>query len=83
MPEYDNTNTFALFPNKEKKDSKDRDFGGYINIDGTEYWLSGYNRNNGVIGGTLKPKESLSEKWQDKKVVTDADEPISLDDIPF
>ena len=44
MPNYDNTNTGCLFRNADKKDEKDRDFAGALNIDGVEYWVSAYAR---------------------------------------
>lgn len=63
MPEYDKTNTFALFVNDKKgtvkqngKEDK-RDYTGTINVDGEEYWLDGYKRANGIIGGYVRKKE--------------------------
>ena len=41
MP-YDNTNRGALFRVEDKKDEKHADYSGNINVDGTEYWLSGW-----------------------------------------
>lgn len=95
MPDYDNTNTFALFPNKDKKEDKDRDFGGTINIDGKEYWLNGYNRSKGIIGGYVKEKtDRKDDMWPTKQEVPvlgtvepdgtiQYDDPINLDNIPF
>lgn len=41
--QYDNTNRGALFPNQRKQDGDNRpDFTGKINIDGTEYFISGW-----------------------------------------
>lgn len=41
--EYDNTNKGALFGNTRKREGKkDPDLQGKININGTEYWLSGW-----------------------------------------
>lgn len=40
--EFDNTNRGALFNNKRKTSDNHPDMTGKINIDGTEYWLSGW-----------------------------------------
>jgi hypothetical protein len=44
--DYDNTNRGALFRNEDKNpnDDKDRDYSGSLNIEGAEYWISGYVR---------------------------------------
>jgi len=44
--EYDNTNRGALFRNDDKdpSDDKDRDYNGTLNVEGTEYWISGWVR---------------------------------------
>ena len=38
---YDNKNSGVLFKQEEKKGDTDRDYGGRIDFDGDEYWLSG------------------------------------------
>ena len=59
MPkEYDNEMKFVLFVNDRKRDEKDADRTGTITINGVEYYLNGWNRKNGVIGGTVKPKRA-------------------------
>ena len=60
---YDNSNTFSLFKNTDKKSDKHADYNGTVNIDGVEYWLNGWIRepkSGGAkfIGGSVKPKES-------------------------
>jgi hypothetical protein len=44
MSNYDNTNKGAMWGNKEKKSDTHPDFKGSINIEGVEYWLSGWKR---------------------------------------
>lgn len=44
MADYDNTNSGALFVAKEKRTPKSPDFTGSINIEGVEYFLSGWNK---------------------------------------
>jgi hypothetical protein len=61
MTEYDNTNRGALFKNDRKEKDDDRDYGGIINIDGREYWLSGWKKTAAKTGATflslsVKPK---------------------------
>ena len=44
--DYNNTNRGALFrnDNKDPSDGKDRDYSGTLNIEGAEYWISGWVR---------------------------------------
>jgi len=44
MSNYDNTNKGAIWGNKDKKGETHPDFKGSINIEGKEYWLSGWKR---------------------------------------
>lgn len=54
MAEFDNTNRGVLFNNQDKKE-KDNwpDYGGSINVDGVEFWLSGW----------LKTSEKTGQKF--------------------
>jgi hypothetical protein len=62
--EYDNTNRGALFRNDDKdpSDDKDRDYNGTLDVEGTEYWLSGWVRTSKKSGKkylslSIKPKQ--------------------------
>jgi hypothetical protein len=62
--DYDNTNKGALFRNDDKdpNDDKDRDYSGSIDIEGTEYWVSGWVRTSKKSGRkflslSVKPKQ--------------------------
>jgi hypothetical protein len=60
--EYDNTNRGALFRNDDKNDNQDRDYFGPLDIEGTEYWLSGWVRTSKKSGKkylslSIKPKQ--------------------------
>jgi len=73
-----NTNLGALFRN----DEKDRDYAGVINIEGAEYWLSGWVRvsKNGrkYLSLSLKPKQESPPRARKKSPAEDFG-----DDIPF
>ncbi len=59
--EYDKTNTGALFVNDKGGNDKRPDRKGSINIDGVEYWLSGW------IKETSKGEKMLSLKVEIKE----------------
>ena len=61
--DYDNTNRGALFRNDDKNpsDDKERDYSGTLDVEGTEYWISGWVRTskNGkkYLSLSVKPKQ--------------------------
>jgi hypothetical protein len=81
--DYDNTNKGALFRNDDKdpNDDRDRDYNGSINVEGTEYWLSGYVRTSKsgkkYLSLSVKPK-------QDKTAASKASRADDFNDsVPF
>jgi hypothetical protein len=62
--DYDNTNRGVLFSERDKKTKDDdRDYGGSINIDGAEYWLSAWIKTSKKTGQkfmslSIKPKQA-------------------------
>ena len=44
MSEYDNTNRGQIWKNDKKETEKHPDFKGSINVEGVEYWVSGWKR---------------------------------------
>ena len=42
MTEYDDTNRGAIFQNKNKTTEKHPDRNGTLNVDGVDYWISGW-----------------------------------------
>ena len=81
--DYDNTNTGALFRNdaKDPNDDRDRDYNGTLDVEGTEYWLSGWVRTskNGkkYLSLSVKPK-------QEKPAASKASRADEFDDsVPF
>lgn len=83
MPEYDNTNRGAIWPNKKKETERHPDFTGSANIGGFEYWVSAWKK-------TPKDKEnspSLRFSFQAKDATKEQSAPHPAprldDDIPF
>jgi hypothetical protein len=84
MP-YDNTNQGALFRNDEKNpnDEKERDYSGTLDVEGTEYWISGWVRTSRKTGKkylslSVKPKVEKPAESERKSPAEDFD-----DRIPF
>ena len=64
---FDNTNKGTLGKNKRKQQDSHPDYAGQINIDGVEYWLSGWVKTNANTGEkffslSVKPKQAKAEK---------------------
>ena len=82
--EYDNTNRGALFRNDDKdpNDDKDRDYSGSLNVEGTEYWLSGYVRTSKsgrkFLSLSVKPKQEKpkQDSPSKKSCADDFNDPI-------
>jgi hypothetical protein len=61
MANYDNTNTGAIWGNKDRKTDKHPTHTGSINVEGVEYWVSAW------VGDKSKNQPSLSFKIQKKE----------------
>lgn len=68
---YDNTNTGILARNDRKEKDTHPDFSGSINIDGVEYWLSGWTR-EGKPGSKLEGKRYFSLAVKPKEAAAPA-----------
>jgi hypothetical protein len=68
MAEFDSTNRGSLFKNDKKTEEKHPDMSGSINIDGTEYWISGWKKQSkagtGFISLSVRPKEAVRQSSQ-------------------
>ena len=77
--EYDNKNTGVLFRNAKKDldnpEDKKPDYTGQAEIDGTEYWLSGWKRQAKESGNVFL---SLAVQLKDNLKKSSKD-----DDLPF
>lgn len=89
MP-YDNTNSGILARNDRKQQDGHPDFSGSINVEGVEYWLSGWTK-EGKAGSKLEGKRYFSLSLKPKDVAAPAaaarpapaPAPLPEDDIPF
>lgn len=82
---YDNTNRGALFKNDRKESDSHPDLSGKINVDGKEYWLSGWTKRNEdgsfkVLSLSVKAKE---ERGSDRQAPPRQAPPQDFDDIPW
>ena len=82
--QYDNTNRFILGVNPRKRNDKDPDRTGTLNVDG-EFWLNGWlgkDRNGQtILTGSIKRKETKPadpppQTYQQQKTPAE-------DDVPF
>lgn len=82
MTQYDNTNRGSLFTNDRKTTDKHPDLKGSINIEGKEYWLSGWfktGKSGGFTSLSVSPKEARAEASERPSAT-----PAAHDDvIPF
>ncbi len=91
--EYENTNRGILFNNDKDGNDKRPDFRGPINVDGKEYWLSGWNKTTSkgeAISVSIQAKEdgegykkAKEQAYKLKPKSDDDDGAINLDNIPF
>ena len=75
--EYDNNNSGVLFRNAKKENEKQPDYTGSVDIEGTEYWLSGWKRTAKGSGNTF-----ISIKLQDKNESNEQKQE-NKEEIPF
>lgn len=82
MTEYDNTNSGALFRNDRKSTDRHPDYTGSLNVNGTDFWLSGWlkTKRDGAkfFSLSIKPKIGDAQEPRDS-----SSKPGLYDDIPF
>lgn len=88
MTQYDNTNRGILGRNKRKEKDSHPDFSGSINVEGHDYWLSGWlkeNANGKFFSLSVKRKDGTAERPEQfvKKAQETFPGATLDDDIPF
>jgi len=87
MSEYDNTNKGAIWKNEKRETDKHPHFKGNANIDGVEYWVSAWKRDENA-----KPKSPALKFSFERKDETHAKgmesakaaaDPLDSEEIPF
>jgi hypothetical protein len=79
--EFDNRNRGALFKNEEKDGENDREYSGTLDIEGAEYWLSGWVRTS--KNGHKYLSLSVKPKFEKQAAGEKARSPEFDDEIPF
>jgi hypothetical protein len=75
--EFDNTNRGILTKNQNKSSDKHPDLSGSLNVDGVDYWLSGWTKegkSGKFLSLSVKPKDAKPAKKQ--QVEDDPNDPI-------
>lgn len=79
--EYDNTNRGMLSKNQNKTSDNHPDHSGSLNVNGVDYWLSGWVKKskagNNFLSLSIKPKDAKAPPKQKPQ------EQDPNDDIPF
>jgi hypothetical protein len=83
--DYDNTNRGAMFKNDRKEKETHPDLKGSINIDGKEFWLSGWSKvtskGDKMLSLSVTPKEAQGKAMPAQ--AKSAPAPELDDDMPF
>ena len=84
---YDNTNRGGIWKNDRKETEKHPDFSGHLDVEGVDYWVSGWKR--APDANPKAPALSISIKRKDAQPEATPQQPESQqdsfadDDIPF
>lgn len=85
MTNYDNTNRGTLGKNRRKEKDSHPEYTGTLNVEGKEYWLSGWVKdgpeNSKFFSLSVKPKEAKPQGNSSPQPSNNA--PFPDDDIPF
>ena len=99
MTQYDNTNSGAIFPAREKKSEKHPDMTGSLNVNGVEYYVSAWTKvskqGNKFLSLSVNPKQQVAQQAiQQAKPAIPGDRQVNVmesynvpedfeDDLPF
>lgn len=82
--EFSNENRGSLFNNEKKLEEKHPDLSGSINIEGKEYWLSGWKKKSkagtGFLSLSVRPKQEQTRQSSQPTNKAKADD---WDDLSF
>ena len=82
MTDYDDNNRGQIWPNDKEGNEKRPDFTGSLNVEGVEYWVSGWKRKEGA--NPKAPSLSFSiQKKEEKKTENVPDSDANADGVPF
>ena len=76
--EFDQTNRGSLFKNEKKEEAKHPDMNGTLNVNGTEYWISGWKKTSKA--GTKYISLSIRPKQEQTRQVSQATRKAKADD---
>jgi hypothetical protein len=64
--DYDNTNRGAIHKNLKKEEEKHPDMNGTLNVDGVDYWISGWKKvskaGSTYLSLSVRPKEEQTRQ---------------------
>jgi hypothetical protein len=89
MADYDNTNRGSVWKNEKKETEKHPDFTGSVNVEGKEYWVSGWKRRPDqsdkapALSFSLRAKDESAPTKQAETSGGGANNADFDDDIPF
>lgn len=86
MQQFDSTNRGSLFKNEKKTEEKHPDLNGSLNVDGKEFWISGWSKvsKGGQKFISLSIREKQEQTRQISKPTTKAKtEDFGNDSIPW
>lgn len=85
MAEFDNTNRATMFINDKKTEEKHPDWSGTLNVEGKEYWISGWKKvsKGGKPFLSLSIREKQEQTRQSSQPTRKAAKEDFADDIPW
>jgi len=87
MTQYDNTNRGSLFKNEKKTEDKHPDLGGTLNVDGTDYWISGWTKvskgGQKFISLSIRPKQDQTRQSSQPTRKAAPVQDLPEDDLPW
>ena len=87
MADYDNTNSGAIFVNSKKTSDKHPDRNGTLNVNGEEFWISGWlkkdKNGNPFMSLAVTAKEQQAAKPAPAKQRVSTPDNFDSSDIPF